>query len=498
MEENNLEKDRAWIEIDLQNLENNIQEIRKIISTETKIMAVVKANAYGHDALIIAKKLSEIGINDFAVATLEEGINLRKNNIKGNILILGFTNFIDFKYVIEYDLIQTIIDYDYSEKIKNLDLKTKLKCHIKINTGMNRIGEKYDDIDKIVQIFENEKLNILGTFSHFCVADSNKQEDIDFSKTQIKRFNECIKLLKSKGYNPGLVHIQSSYGTINYSDCQYDYVRIGILMYGVNSSDDSYQLIHLNLKPVLSVKARITSIKDIAEKENVSYGRQYIAKQKRTIAAISIGYADGIPRSLSMKNMPVRINEDYGIIIGRICMDQLLVDITNLRNVKVGDEVTLIGQDKNIAAEVMAAKAGTITNELFCGLGSRLKRIVKKAQEEIQMIHEMKLQPKYFNYILNGTKRIEIRLYDEKRQQIKLNDTIKFLKEPELNESFCVKVVGLLRYNSFEDMFKDFDIDVLSDKSMTKDQLIDELETFYSKEKQLQYGVLGIKFELLD
>ncbi len=383
MQENNFEKDRAWIEIDLKNLENNIQEIKNIISTETKIMAVVKANAYGHDALIVAKKLMEIGINDFAVATLEEGIYLRKNNIKGNILILGFTNFTDLKYVIEYDLIQTIIDYDYSEQIKDLDLKAKLKCHVKINTGMNRIGEKYDNIDKLAQIYENKKLNILGTFSHLCVADSNKQEDIDFSKMQIKRFNECINLLKSNGYNPGLVHIQSSYGTINYSDFKYDYVRIGILMYGVNSSEDSYQLIHLNLKPVLSVKARITSIKEIDAKESVSYGRQYIAKQKCTIAAVSIGYADGIPRNLSMKNMPVKISNEYGIIIGRICMDQLLVDITNLKNVNVGDEVTLIGQDKNISAEVMAAKADTITNELFCGLGSRLKRIVKKKRRNI-------------------------------------------------------------------------------------------------------------------
>lgn len=377
MKENNLEKDRAWIEINLENLENNIQEIRKVIPSQTKIMAVVKANAYGHDALIIANKLSAIGITDFAVATLEEGINLRKNNIKGNILILGFTNYADLKYVIEYDLMQTIIDYDYSEKIKELNLAQKLKCHIKINTGMNRIGEKYDDIAKLSQIYENENLNILGTFSHLCVADSNKEEDIAFSKLQIKRFNDCLNLLKSKGYDPGLVHIQSSYGTINYSDLKFDYVRLGILMYGVNTFINSYQYTHLNLKPVLSVKARVTCVKEIAENESVSYGRQYIASQKRKIAAVAIGYADGIPRNLSLKDMPVSINDDYGTIIGRICMDQLLVDITNITNVKVGDVVTLIGQDKKISAEVMADKADTITNELFCRLGSRLKRIIK-------------------------------------------------------------------------------------------------------------------------
>ena len=148
-------KNRAWIEINLNNLEHNINEIKKIISSKTEIMAVVKADAYGHGMIEVSKKLNEIGINTFAVATLEEGINLRKNNIRGNILILGFTNFSDLNYVIEYDLIQTIVDYNYSEKIKELQLEGKLKCHIKINTGMNRIGERYVDFNKLFKIYEN-------------------------------------------------------------------------------------------------------------------------------------------------------------------------------------------------------------------------------------------------------------------------------------------------------------------------------------------------------
>ena len=376
MENIDLETDRAWIEIDLENLENNINEIKKVISYKTKIMAVVKANAYGHGALLVAKKLLEIGISDFAVATLDEGINLRRNNISGNILILGYTNFVDLKYVIKYDLIQTIVDYNYSEKIKELNLEDKLKCHIKINTGMNRIGERYDNINKISKIYENEKLNILGTFSHLCVADSEKMGDIEFSKMQIKRFNECIKTLKNKGYDIGVIHLQSSYGTINYTGLNYDYVRMGIIMYGVNSSKDSYQLNILNLKPVLSVKTRITSIREIDTNESVSYGRTYIAGQKRRIAAISIGYADGIPRNLSNKDMLVSINGNYEIVIGRICMDQMLIDITNLSKVKVGDIVTVIGQDEKISAEEISDKADTITNELLCRLGNRLKRIV--------------------------------------------------------------------------------------------------------------------------
>lgn len=380
MKENNLLRDRAWIEIDLVNLVNNINEIKKIIFPKTKIMAVVKANAYGHGALLIAKKLSEIGITDFAVATLEEGIYLRKNNIQGNILILGFTNFDDLEYVIKYDLIQTIIDYDYSEKIKELNLNEKLNCHIKINTGMNRLGEKYDHLDKLYKIYENEKLNILGTYSHLCVADSDIKEDIDFTNRQIELFNQTINRIKMKGYDTGKVHLQSSYGIINYTGLDYDYVRVGILMYGVNSSKESYQLTHLKLKPVLSLKARITSLKEVDKNESVSYGRTYIAREKRKIAVVSIGYADGIPRNLSNKGLKVKVKDIYCNVVGRICMDQLLIDISDITNIKIGDEVILIGENEKISASMIAMKGGTITNELLSRLSNRLPRIVSKEE----------------------------------------------------------------------------------------------------------------------
>ena len=380
MKENNSLRDRAWIEIDLVNLVNNINEIKKIISPKAKIMAVVKANAYGHGALLIAKKLSEIGITDFAVATLEEGIYLRKNNIQGNILILGFTNFDDLEYVIKYDLIQTIIDYDYSEKIKELNLNEKLNCHIKINTGMNRLGEKYDHLYKLYKIYENEKLNILGTYSHLCVADSDIKEDIDFTNRQIELFNQTINRIKMKGYDTGKVHLQSSYGIINYTGLDYDYVRVGILMYGVNSSKESYQLTHLKLKPVLSLKARITSLKEVDKNESVSYGRTYIAREKRKIAAVSIGYADGIPRNLSNKGLKVKVKDIYCNVVGRICMDQLLIDISDITNIKTGDEVILIGENEKISASMIAMKGGTITNELLSRLSNRLPRIVSKEE----------------------------------------------------------------------------------------------------------------------
>lgn len=373
---NNLLKDRAFLEINLNNLEHNINQIKQILSSKTKIMAVIKANAYGHDSILIAKKLSELGIDDFAVATLEEGIILRKNHIKGNILILGYTDFENLQYVIKYDLIQTIIDVDYSEKIKTLPLKNKLKCHVKINTGMNRIGEDCHNLSSLITIFENPKLTILGTFSHLCVADSKKKEDINFTKNQIQNFTMCIKSLQEHGFHPGKLHIQNSYGVINYNEEIYDYVRVGILMYGVNNEEKSYQKIKLDLKPVLSLKAKIVSIKEINKNESVGYGRTYIASSKRKIATIAIGYADGLPRNLSNKNVSVKINHAYAKIIGRICMDQCMIDITNIKNAKVGDVATIIdSEDNNISLEKLATKADTITDELASRLGNRLKRI---------------------------------------------------------------------------------------------------------------------------
>ncbi len=369
-------KTRAWVEINLENLEHNIKEIKKNLSDKTKIMAVVKANAYGHDSLLIASKLSSIGICDFAVATLEEGIFLRKNNISGNILILGYTSLESLKYVTQYDLIQTIVDYDYSEAVKELPLDSKLKCHIKINTGMNRIGEKYDDFPKLSKIYENEKLEILGTFSHLCVADSSTPEDIEFTKNQIEHFNTCINHLKELGYSVGKVHLQSSYGTLNYPDLEYDYVRMGILMYGVPSAKDSYHANDWNVKPVLSLNARITSIREINDQDSVSYGRTYVAAEPRKIASVSIGYADGIPRNLSNLGMVVKVRNQLAKVIGRICMDQLVIDITDLHSIHVGDIVSLIdSKDDTVSAVELSEKAGTITNELLCRLGERLPRI---------------------------------------------------------------------------------------------------------------------------
>ena len=372
----NNSKERSWIEINTKNLEYNINQIKQIIPKTTQIMAVVKANAYGHDSIIISKKLQEIGINDFAVATLPEAIKLRENNITGNILILGYTEPEELQKVIDNNIMQTIVDNDYAKSVLKANLQGKLKCHVKINTGMNRIGEFYDDFTALIEIYQNPALQIEGTFTHLCVSDSDKIEDINFTKEQINRFDKAIEFIKNQRLNPGKLHTQASYGTINYTNCKYDYVRMGILMYGINASYDCYNKNNVDFKPVMSVKSKVTSIKYINPEETVSYGRTFKADNKIKIASVGIGYADGVPRALS-NILIVKINNKKYHQIGRICMDQLMVEINDENPISIGDEVILIdpNESKDLTLEDWAKLTNTITDEIICQFTTRLKRI---------------------------------------------------------------------------------------------------------------------------
>ena len=372
----NNSKERSWIEINTKNLEYNINQIKQIIPKTTQIMAVVKANAYGHDSIIISKKLQEIGINDFAVATLSEAIKLRENNITGNILILGYTEPEELQKVIDNNIMQTIVDNDYAKSVLKANLQGKLKCHVKINTGMNRIGEFYDDFAALSEIYQNPALQIEGTFTHLCVSDSDKIEDVNFTKEQINRFDKAIEFIKNQGLNSGKLHTQASYGTINYTNCKYDYVRMGILMYGINASYDCYNKYNVDFKPVMAVKSKVTSIKYINPEETVSYGRTFKADNKIKIASVGIGYADGVPRALS-NILIVKINNKKYHQIGRICMDQLMIEINDENPIAIGDEVILIdpNESKDLTLEDWAKVTNTITDEIICQLTTRLKRI---------------------------------------------------------------------------------------------------------------------------
>lgn len=345
-----------------------------MLTADCEIMAVIKGNAYGHGAGLIAKELNRLGVFSFAVAALPEALELREHDIQGSILILGYTHPQNAGLLEHFDLTQAVVDYNYARQLSNYG--AKIKAQVKIDTGMHRIGEDYHNIDNLKRIFALDNLDIEGTFSHFCVSDILDEESRQFTRQQIDNFDYALDALRKAGFNPGKCHIQASYGLLNYPDLTYDHVRIGTIIFGVPAEDGLVADTELDLKPVLSLRARVTSVRELAIGETVSYGRTFTATRKTTVASVAIGYADGYPRILSGGKGFVLIHGQYAPIAGRVCMDQLIVDVTDITAVKPGDIVTLIGEDgdNRIAAEEVAGGAGFLVPELLSGLGHRLQR----------------------------------------------------------------------------------------------------------------------------
>ncbi|ROR28719.1 serine/alanine racemase [Mobilisporobacter senegalensis] len=365
---------RAWAEINLDALKDNAKELQNSLPDGCKLMAIVKANAYGHGDIRIARTLENEGVKVFGVATLAEGVGLRKNGIKGDILILGFTNPKDIDCLIKYCLMQTVLNYEYADTLNRSG--KKIRVHIKLDTGMHRLGEDYNHFEELEGIYKMKNIIVDGIFTHLSVADSLKEEDIIYSKMQIEHYFKTVSYLKSKGYNPGKLHYQSSYGILNYKEPRCDYARIGIALYGILSNSNKTKTT-LNLQPVMSVKARIALVRELSRNESVSYGRTFTSPKDMKIAVITIGYADGIPRSLSGESGYILIHDKKAPILGRICMDQLIVDVTEIKEVKPNDIATIIGKDgeEEIRCEDFAERCGTITNEILSRLGNRLEYI---------------------------------------------------------------------------------------------------------------------------
>lgn len=367
---------RAWVEVNLQALVHNVRELKRILPQRTQVMAVVKANAYGHGAIQVARTLSREGIRSFAVATLSEGIELRKHRIRGDILILGYTPPENIHLIQKYRLTQTIVDASYA---KELNAKgVRIDVQLKIDTGMHRLGVEADHLHNIAEVYRCESLNIVGVFSHLSVADSLDREHIAYTKMQMEHFNRTLQWMKSQGYKWRYSHIQASYGILNYPYAQYDLVRAGIALYGVLSSKDRV-LSEIALQPVLSIKARVATVKALQPGESVGYGNAYMASEAKKIAIVTIGYADGVPRQWTRGQVLIRGQK--ASIIGRICMDQLMVDVTHIDDVAANDIVTVIGIDGEvkITCEDVAEQSETISNEILSRLGSRLEYVYRGA-----------------------------------------------------------------------------------------------------------------------
>jgi len=369
-----MSRSRSWVELDINNLRHNIGVLQRLLPGGCQLMPAVKANAYGHGAIEISRELNACGIRSFCVAAAAEGVNLRKNGIKGEILVLGYTHPENFYLLEKYRLTQTIVDHSHAIALNNYG--RKLMTHVAIDTGMRRLGERSENISKIAEIFRCKNLIINGVFTHCSVMDSRNKSDIEFTNKQIERFYDVLGKLKILGYKLPKKHIQSSYGVFNFPDLVCDYVRIGIALFGMLSTREDTESYNTGLRPVLSVKTRISTIKTVTAGEPVGYGHAFMATRNMKIAVLAIGYADGIPRGLSCGVGNVLISGQKSPVIGRVCMDQMMVDITGVKGAKQGDVAVIIGKSEGavITACDIAHQTGTIANEILSRLGERLER----------------------------------------------------------------------------------------------------------------------------
>ena len=372
---------RCWLEINLSHLKNNIEQIRSLISKDMDIICVVKANGYGLGSINISKYLSSIGINYFAVATLQEALDLRiKGKVQGEIIILSWTPISEKSTLIKYNLTQTLVDYDYAEKLN--ELPGIVKCHVKVDTGMNRFGQKPSDIEKIKKLYQFKNLNILGIFSHLCRVREFGDEPDNYTKMQIENFNSIIERLEKEGINVGLKHILNSFGILRFNDKKYHMVRPGLLMYGVSPDPDNEQIDKLldenNFKPVASLRCKVMTVKTIEKGEKVGYNSKYIANEKTKIATISIGYADGLSFASSKNRFRAIIKGNLCPITGNVCMDSTMVKVPFDSDIKEGDIVTIFGMDDRgnlMNHKEFLSKSGAPIGETFSRLGQRITRI---------------------------------------------------------------------------------------------------------------------------
>ncbi|NFJ26826.1 alanine racemase [Clostridium botulinum] len=377
----------VWAEIDLDNLQHNLKQIKKICGNK-EIIGVIKANAYGHGAMEVAPTLLENGVSRLAVAVLSEAMELRMSGVKESIMILGYTPGALGDMLLDNDIEQSVYSYnDALELSKIAVLKRKiLKIHIVVDTGMGRIGflptkESVEDVYKISKL---PNIKIEGLFSHFSSAD---ELDKYYTLYQMNKYNEFINKLEEKNIQVPIKHIANSAAIIDLENTHLDAVRAGIIMYGYYPSN--YVLRdNINLKPVMSLKTSIVHIKKVSSGEYISYGRTFKTERESIIATLPIGYADGYNRLLSNKGKVI-VNGKLAPVIGRVCMDQCMIDVTFIENLKVGDVVTIMGEENGVSytAENIASQIGTISYEVICNVNKRVPRVYKKDGKILNVVN---------------------------------------------------------------------------------------------------------------
>lgn len=365
----------VWAEIDLDRLAHNIKEVKKVVSDKTLITAVIKADGYGHGAKIIGKILLENGADRFAVATFSEAMELRMAYPETPILVLGYTMNEDFEMAEKNNIILTIFDYEQAELINDRFSKTKI--HIKINTGMNRLGFRPES-EALKSVFMMKELDIEGIFTHFAKAD---EKDKTFTHRQVEKFEIALKVASDLERDIPIKHVANSAAIIDFPEYQYDMVRAGIMLYGLYPSDE-VNIDKVDLKQVMSLKARVAMINELKKGEGVSYGQIFKTDQPRKIATLPIGYADGFTRLLTNKT-EVAFGQKKAKVVGRICMDQCMIDAEGL-DIEKNDVVELFGDV--ITIDSIAKLIETINYEIVCMISKRIPRSYMQSGEQVQYL----------------------------------------------------------------------------------------------------------------
>jgi alanine racemase len=369
---------RAWVEIDCRALVDNVEQIKRFVSDNTELMAVIKADAYGHGAVRVAQTVLSAGADSLAIATLSEGIELRQAGIDAPILILGAINTVpEVRAIAHWQLEPTISNCEQAKLFSETmgAIEAILPVHLKLDTGMSRLGTPWQqagEFVKLVRCLPNLKLSSI--YSHLATAD---EPDSNIVNLQHQRFDRAIETLKSENIAIPKLHLANSAGTLRDRRLHYDLVRVGLALYGLYPASHLTNVVEL--KPVLQVKARVTQVKQISAGTGVSYGYTFVADRDLLVATVGIGYADGVPRNLSNR-MQVLLRGDRVRQIGNITMDQLMLDVSQFPDLQVGEIVTLIGKDgeEEILAEDWAEKLNTISWEILCGFKHRLPRISRE------------------------------------------------------------------------------------------------------------------------
>lgn len=369
---------RCWAEINLENIGYNTTEYRKYLDNNTELLCVVKADAYGHgDSIVVPYLQNTLGVKWFAVSNILEAVNLRRMGITGEILILGYTPAEFADDLVAYNIIQACTEYSHAEKLSAECTNGKVRIHAAVDTGMTRIGLEGDisqcclELEKINSL---PRISLEGIFTHYAVADGTDEESEKYTLAQTEKIVGIKKQLTERGINLPQTHFLNSAGGVYYSNSESTLARLGIIMYGLYPNPA--KKLPFEPKPALTLKSAVSQIKYIEKGTDVSYGRTYTAPKKVKLATVTAGYADGYPRALSNTG-EVLIHGKRCKITGRICMDQFMCDVTHIPDVKVDDEVVLIGEQGNqrITADDIADLTGTIGYEVTCDITKRVPRI---------------------------------------------------------------------------------------------------------------------------